>query len=250
MNECIPSLTAIVSQFRALQRDLGEHCELEVRLGALSQTNRFSATLHPLTFNDICSSLELCTEWTTTARWVESVDVFFHAATPGSASSPLASQRTLRTSICGDTVKHVEKTRLVSQFLRCQSVRAAISSECGLDLRAAISSEVPVDAALLPAMTVTTLVRIKQRKSYTFRHWRFDVTRVWQGPTRLAADDAQKNSAPSYEVEIELVNAAPYLAAHSDEYIAKSLCMKLWDLLNRVSRDPSLMYVPVTASAQ
>lgn len=246
MNECLPSLVSLVAQYRALHRDLGENCELEARLGTLtkptgndraaplSHANKFSATLHPLTFNDVCSSLDLCTEWSSTAEWVESVDVFFrHNA------------HTFRTSICGDNIKHIEKVRMTSQFLRCQSVRAAISSECGLDLRFSISSETPIPTEHLPAFTNTTLVRIKQRKSYTFRHWRFDVSRVWQGETRLSADNAQKNSAPNYEVELELVDAAPYLEAHSDEYIAKSMCMKLWDLLHRVSHDPSLTYTPV-----
>lgn len=233
MEACIPQLEQAVAVLRRHMADAeaGGHCELEVRLGHLPRAARFLANVKPLTFRLIVQALEACTQWTETRVWLQSMDVFYMDDEGREVRSTME---------VSSNVKHIHKQRVHSMMLLCSGERGSRISEEGLDLRLTVNTETP--ATRLPDTVQPTWVRVKQRRSFRFRHWQWDVSRVWQGRDRLTVDAMQREEAPAYEVELELVDPAPYLAEHPDKYIAQSLVRKVWDLVARVANDAALRY--------
>jgi len=98
----------------------------------------------------------------------------------------------------------------------------------GYDVRFQVSSETETSADASPAH----LYRHKQR--YTFVHkrlFKFELTRVKQGPTLEAANSAET----TFEVEIEFCGQSQAEAqAKGPEYLADSLMMKAADVLAKL----------------
>ena len=62
--------------------------------------------------------------------------------------------------------------------------------------------------------------------------WSYELSRTWSAPSRTAVEHLQHEQEPVYEVECELVDeGGAYLAAHTDEAVARSLLLKAHLLL-------------------
>lgn len=233
MESCLLPVAALVEQFRtAWEGGGGDALELEVRLG-VHAGSRFTPGINPLCFKDAERSLDQCAFWAHVQGWREEVDVFL----------PNGVRQRVSEGVDGATRHSVAKTRLASETLLCTGPRASIGHDCGLDARVTLNREQPVRVhELVPCQP--THVRVKQRKTYDMAHWRWDLTRVWEGATRLDVERAQRTEAPRYEVELELLNADALLRAHSSAYIAESLLLKLGGLVRIIAKDPDLGYAP------
>jgi len=104
----------------------------------------------------------------------------------------------------------------------------------------------------LPWLQNTTHMRIKQRKSYTYASdnaekptWQFDLTFSWSGTTKTEAEQKQRNTPPTCEVECELLNPRYALIdqGRDDEYIAESLLCKMTDFIPL--SEPQFKWLPV-----
>lgn len=235
MEACLPSFETAVATLRTLVDEGNPTVELEVRFGYLSST--FECNMHPLYFKDFVQCFDACKDWTAVdADWQELVDT----------SYKLPDGTLVRTTCqaLGRPPAHIHKERKHSEVM-C-SMGMPCTAQSGMDLRVAVAVEHAVQP---PEWVLPTFVRIKQRRSFTFRHWRWDLTRVWQGASLLHVDKQVRDSAPRYEVELELLNPGAYLAAHSNQYIARSLAMKLWDVIRRVAKDKLLTYQPKAITA-
>ena len=103
-------------------------------------------------------------------------------------------------------------------------------------MRVSLSVETPKQADELPGTVVPALVRDKVRKSFAFRCWRWDFTRVHEGVSRSDVEDARRRGLERFEVEVECADFRGYAAERDDEHVAESLVMKLTDLLLGATR--------------
>jgi hypothetical protein len=233
MEFCLMPVTALVEQFRVIwEVSGGADVELEARLGRYDTRARtFHADVNPLCFKDAERCLDKCEYWVRVRDWWEEKDVFL----------PDGVRQRVDASGPAVAVTSVRKERVAAEVLLCTGARAAVSSDCGMDVRVALAREHPVTRHdLVPCQPAH--VRIKQRKSYELAHWRFDLTRVWAGPTNLDAEARQRAEAPRYEIELELINPDGLFRDRSSAYIAESLLLKLRDFVRIIAKDAGLEY--------
>jgi hypothetical protein len=128
-------------------------------------------------------------------------------------------------------VVHVNKVKCCTEELHVLEPTCNNSDEPVFDIRVSLSTETAVDTHELPESVSPSLVRLKQRVSFAYRCWRFDMTKVWSGASRVQAETKQKTEEPVYEIELECASPASYLHDRSDAYVALSLLLKMCDFL-------------------
>jgi hypothetical protein len=110
----------------------------------------------------------------------------------------------------------IKKTRVKTADIPIENSQMA--------LRLASCVEQP--AIIEDALAMPSMVRVKHIKSFTtISGLRFDMSRVWQGPSLAKVYD----SVPQYEIELEVADRE-YLS-HTNIYITKSMMMKMHDLV-------------------
>ena len=95
---------------------------------------------------------------------------------------------------------------------------------CPFDIRVSISKEQPtkyIDSKW-------THVRYKERESYQYKMWSYDITKVYV-PTEYIRDSYVETNE-SFEFEIEFKN--DYINCLDNNYLANSIFMKINDILN------------------
>jgi hypothetical protein len=110
-----------------------------------------------------------------------------------------------------------------------------------LDIRISVSEEIPVKSYTCDS--VPELVRLQERWSLSHKGqkedtWKYEFTKVAQGTTKEKAC----KSAPTFEIELEL--ESPGSAYNSDRRLAKSILLKVIDLLGRF--DHNFNPIPIT----
>lgn len=173
----------------------------------------------------IVAAMDACEEWDTVSGWTEIDDFFFNV----DMDSEIVPVRTTRT--VGETgdlkISHIRKERVNQCFVSVLNCDAVVKSA-----KVVFSTEEQLLEADLPKVTPTTNVRIKERKSYHWGSWRFDITKSWSAPNySQATSKRDAGSDTRYEVEIELADARSYLDTNSTEYVALSLLMKVCGML-------------------
>lgn len=119
------------------------------------------------------------------------------------------------------------------------------------DFRISAASEVDVTARLGPTelqnlISMAKIRRLKDRQSFVYKFWRFDLTLV-QFDTH--ANDAV-DAGVVYEVELEVKGGAPLDRADHSLYLAESSILKVLDIAYMVepglrAKDVSFSYRPV-----
>ena len=199
--------------------------EVEVRLGR-RDNGRFVPGVDKSTMEAIVTKLEQYQGWYDQIDWAESVDYFAGDV-----------RYTTGYDHRDFSIKHsaVRKRTLASHDL---------ISDAACDMRVSRKQEQPVDIEKeLPVLFKPDHVRIKQRRTFTYRPsewdkgvWRYDLTMVWSGATKTEAERwQQRDHPPLYEVEIEYVGGAEYLQAHGASRAAHSMLLKCGDLLGDVT---------------
>ena len=107
------------------------------------------------------------------------------------------------------------------------------------DVRVGFAHEIDLDPDEIPSVVDPIFVRIKQRKSFMYKSWRYDLTRAWEGKTLAEASQKQSQGIPPvYEVELELLDPDLYINNNPDitaVYIATSLLLKLYDMIKVIN---------------
>lgn len=208
----------IISQFRNCINNSSSTSsfELEVRLGTYSQDMQWKTGVDARFFNSIVTLLDAYKEWESTTDWVDIHDYFYTTS----------SGMRVRTSTFMDPIHvvHMNKTR--GQYIDLAIVGSIYSA------RVSLKQEVSIDASTIPTAVFPDLVRIKKRRIYALKYWKFEVTRVWSGASRIEAEMKQSSNEATYEIEIEFNGDATYVYDHSDIYIATSMLLKVCNLLS------------------
>lgn len=235
MDSCIPSVQALMEELAALlERDVSESIdhELEARLGYINPAdNSFKPGVSQAVFEVLQAALDASPSWEHVDDYGEARDVLYtHKG------------RTLRTTTSGQDVVHCEKgkVRAVSLCATAQTQNVATP----LDVRVALAYERQVLPQALPGHIHPDWVRVKQRKSYHWGSWRWDLSRVWEAQSFLEVDAARATQPPRYEVELELTKPTTYVTSRGAAHAATSLLLKLYDMLLPLSGDASLVYYP------
>ena len=229
------------------------HLELEARLGRVHMradgSFAFESGVSAAFMARVLWKLETSAAWTCTGDWAQQVDRFYALpggkpvrtttrAVPSDASSAAHASdcETLDTSASSLTVSHVSKTSVVVNTFKWNGPLAA---EC-YDVRVSLQRETPVSIKDLPVrVDVPHFIRVKQRKSFTYTPqgaaqpaFQMDVSLVFQAKTLDAAYELLRtNAVSSYEIELECINVAQYLAHIKQDTarLASSLLAKLCD---------------------
>ncbi len=215
LNVAVSAVTPLVTRFRDTP-----HAELEVRFGRVdAATGAWTTGVSETSFNEIITMLSKYQLWDdTSSGWCDSHDFMYTAN-----GAPVRTTTQLDTSL---QLSHVSKQRIDMVQLQLRGLGHA---------RVALKTETAVCARTLPETVNPHLVRIKKRRSFVRGAWRFDLTRVWRGATRSAAEQAQSSGATVFEVEVEFVPPADYWddANHTSTYVATSLLMKMVDVMSQ-----------------
>jgi hypothetical protein len=171
--------------------------EIEGRLGIYDEDKKkFSSNIGKENYNKIEHLLKSCSEW---------VDKGEINETDFSSKKLRLSQNENGTQRC------IKKTRiLVVDF---------VLENGPLDFRVAVNKEIPVDVELFPMREKSESVRKKNRKSFNYKMWNFDLTKV---VTKKSSIEEH-----SYEFEIELNKEKNNI--QDSKYLSESLILKLLD---------------------
>jgi hypothetical protein len=218
LESAVEYILPLITKFRGLVcTDDKKSFELEIRLGRRNpQTNRWESEVTPQFFASTLEMLLGYTEWQQVVEAADSHDYFY-----------LVEDRKVRTTIdlssSPSVVTHMEKQPVGHLDVHVHD------QPC--DARVSVKTEVPLDAAELPRIVEPILVRIKRRWSFSLENWRFDLTQVWSGATRLDAEQRQSGNQATYEIEVEFIGTTGYTLSLTDNYLAASALMKVCSVL-------------------
>jgi hypothetical protein len=220
IEEALPRVVEIVQHFRRLVDDgtpLSE-LELEARLGHVDESGAFHASV-PREIIDAAVTMVLTNSAIQCSDWREHHDVFWmNGETP------------VRTRVTFDDADLCVVPHSVRKMQLCR-----VTTKCGdgLAMRVTLSREQAVSHSKVTCDTEH--VRIQQRRTARWSRtrsaqhvWQYDFSLTWNGRTMTMAEKERWNGQPRYELEVELASVT-YLRGRSDDYVAKSLLMKLAD---------------------
>jgi len=223
--------------------------ELEARFGKINFQRNKPYHFQPKVskeFFDLClAKLDQFQEWYAVAEWTLEHDFMWYDAEGELVRSRVAFPPNPNTPSSDSQlpeVEHVRKRKRLVQDFKHSFAHTNLNEfdDTTWDIRIALSVEEKVDPDSLPGTVKPCLVRIKNRKSYTYSStgfddpcWRFDLSIAWQAETKTKAEEKMKNEPGFFEIECELVNPVAYLNAehHDDLYVATSMLLKIRDLL-------------------
>lgn len=194
------SLSTFLKQIKATT-------EAELRLGKASNSS-FNAFVDESDFLQLLSFLKSFSQWEKETPFERSIDYFFKWGDRTIRSSVTTLHNQLK-------IDHVYKDTTASLILRLSDI----------DVRISLKEEVRVHD--LPPFTETDFVRIKERKSFFYKHWRYDFTKVWQAATVSAAEQIP---TPRFEVEVECLKPLDILRQENHLYLAVDFIQKIRSL--------------------
>lgn len=135
----------------------------------------------------------------------------------------------------------LEQLRVVPSTIQKEKVRQCTFRRGPFLVRVCLSLERRVEDRLLADLVCDPEhVRIQQRMCATVnRHWRYEISSVWSGRTRMDAERRRWSADPDHFVEIELEGGEQYMVDHSDRRVAKSLMLKAGQLIDLARRGGS-----------
>lgn len=236
----------------------GESIEVELRLGRIVEEDgkrHFEADVGDA-FSAVLGMLESYQGWLSVSDWEESEDVLFRAPANGGWVDVRSRIEYQGGSL---SVCNVRKERIGSIDLSAQVIEDggdAEVREAPLHMRvsAAVEQEIPRDA--LPPAVQPLGSRLRRRKSFSLGSvgaagaiFRFDCTRIWDGPTRRETEEKRASGADCQRsVEIECVGMREYLAACQGDtsLLALSLLLKAMDFVAALAPTSALALRPHT----
>jgi len=205
-------LAPVLANWLAHAARSSEHVEIEGRVGTYGE-RKFDASVDEQWFND-----KLAYFMAPGARWDRT------------------EEETTTAYLFDNGVRGVKRADETAEFVR--KVRKAhfdlALDGCAYSVRLAHSFELPMAAPCASAIWV----RLRRRKSFYYKQFRYDFTWILEGPTLQAAKQADMK----HEMEIEFVGDR-MLAGDNGEhahYLAMSLLFKMHDLVTPNGTDVTL----------
>lgn len=198
-----PSYRDVLGPVKAMleRAQSGAFVEIEGKLGYFDSRGHFDSGVPLPTFNRLLKKMQSFSNWDSIVDWTDTQDFFFDNSIRGTKDSN------------GDA-SFMRKTVIENINIK--------APECQSALRISWKKEEPAQAP----SAFTTLVRVKKRKVFCYKHFEFCFSYIWQGKT---VEDAQTRQ-PLYEIEVECNGLGQ---AENIEYLALSFLMKLGDLLQQ-----------------
>lgn len=192
LNESINKLKPIFEKYLE-----DSSIEIEGRIGIYDEDKKkFSSNIGNKNYQIIENLLESCNDWTE-KKVIHQTDY---------------SDGKLRLTQNEDgTQRCIKKTR--------KHVEDFIIDNGPLDFRIAINEEISVDVDTFPVTKKSNNVRKKDRKTFSYKMWDFDLTKVTTKKGKI--------EETSYEFEIELIKQRNEI--NDSNYLAESLLLKILD---------------------
>ena len=220
VNRVRPVIDDLRTFIRSQRRHGKIYPELEIRLCREDMSG-----INEKAWTRLLSALDACNTWSDKKDASEIVDFFYEADVRGE-SIPV---RTTRSVLPNGKVlvEHLCKNPVRQTFVNLRGC-----SSVAQKAKVVFSTEESLDSSFIPEFTTTTGVRIKHRRSFVWKSWRFDMTKAWSGVTySLATQNRDNNFNTAFECEIELMDPTKYVDTHNNDYISLSLLLKLVGLL-------------------
>ena len=221
----LPYIVDGVAKYRTAMERSADNVtpEFEIRLGSWAPTGGYVNGMNRGQADGIIATL-LQAPWDRTTNYTEQHDYYYDVDQIGTVRQEVhldAGTFTMRSKV-------VKKRRV---WLADSADKSDMASKRATTcIRACVSTEQDVALSDLPKVVNPKCVRIKQRRTFIKHPWRFDCTMSWLGTTRTEAERAQRTQPPVFELELELLSDADYLAKKSNLYIAASALIKITDL--------------------
>ena len=232
--QCVPAVAALVRTMRSCNC---ENSELEARFGELKACRFVSGVKREQMETIIEELLQFAAKSrhasAVDTAWVEHQDFFFAHG-----------DKQMRTRVRYDSANMQMSSETIEKrpvsAVTCHSARGAQSHSHAI--RVALKVEKP--ATKVAPIVNPTFVRIKQTRRFLVGAgaWAYDFSLTWSGATKTEAEESQRHCDPAFEIECELVKAEQYLRDHDDERVARSILLKMIDLLAIVEPIDDLLY--------
>ena len=192
----------------AFLKQIKESTEAEIRLGNVSPNSAFNACIEESDFQHLLSFLQQFSQWEKETPFERSIDYFFNWGNRTVRSSVTTVQNQLK-------IDHVYKETTDSLVVQLSD----------LDVRISLKEEIRVHD--LPPFVNTDFVRIKDRKSFYYKQWRYDFTKVWQAAT---VSEAEQLPTPRFEIEVECLKPLEIIRRENHLYLAVDFIQKIRSL--------------------
>ena len=143
------------------------HPELEIRF-----CHEGSGGMNEDAWKRLLAALDSFSNWDKKTDFMETVDFYYNVDVDGE-SVPIRTSR----SVSNEEdigIEHMRKNVVRQTFLSLQGCGTISDS-----VKVVFSTEESLSEDILPAVTSTTMVRIKHRRSYIWGAWQFDATKTW-----------------------------------------------------------------------
>ena len=184
-----------------------EHPEIEFRFGIIHPTqNFFQADIPKELFDQIFSKLDNSNEWSS-KDYMKSTDYFI---------------KDNRLTHCDKGYLFIKKKKLASTDF--------VNDECGLDMRLSVASEIPVKIPKkyekkVPTQSECSLIRHKERYSFTYDVWKFDLTIL----------SLPGNPECKYEFELELLNPKYTCYKYTPQYLTDNALYQIKNIMKIIN---------------
>lgn len=221
-------------------KNIEDDDEVELRIGQWAG-GRFVPGVDRETVGALIQKLDGCMTWSEQTRWEEMTD-FYNGSTRLAVSYDEGSFE-------------IQRQALIKQC----SAKQLLPTDGKYHMRVSRAKEKRVDIQeSFPTVFKPSHVRIKQRKSYTYKPqncnsngaWRYDLTMVWHGATKTEAEQWQRSEKPPvYEIEIEYVGGVEYARRVGARHLAASMLLKAIDLVQPATQIALMPPPSISAAA-
>lgn len=173
-----------------------------------ASNSSFNACIEESDFQHLLAFLQQFSRWEKETPFRRSIDYFFKWG-----------ERSIRSSISS-----VDNQLKIDHIYK-ETVDSVVVPLSDLDVRISLKEEIHVHD--LPPFVDTDFVRIKDRKSFFYKHWRYDFTKVWQAHT---VSQAEALSSPRFEVEVECLKPLDIIRRENHLYLAVDFIQKIRSL--------------------
>ena len=201
-NQNIIDILSLLSKNIDDHKNDKEPIEIEGRLGYWNDADKYFDTMIDKKFFDLIhKKLEDSEVWDNIMYLKETI--YYH--------------KSLRLSVNEKNKKKcIEKIKLEKKDLECEY--------CPFDIRFCISSEKSVPLSKFPKKLENLKKRTKDRTSYIYNDWSFDLTHLIEIENTVQED--------IYQIEIEYLGKIKNI--ENSPYVCHSLLLKLQDLINMI----------------
>ena len=211
----LPQVSKLIEDF--LKRDASE--ELELRIGSF-ENGQFKNGVSQEFFEHTIQLVEEFDGFSShDPNWIQTVDYFYRHKNIGLRS------RVNETGPVETVIKTVRDRADIEVYTEDRDFGLAKLLPGAFRIQAAKEANFMIGANDDLGMTLTFL-RLKQRRHFLYKEWRFDFSKVWTGANFQEADRAFFTKNPSvYEIEIEFVGGS----CKTPVQLAVSLLLKVLD---------------------